>query len=94
MRKGSQLPTLAQPYSSPYKVLEKGPKYFQLDISGKGTATAFTVDSLKPHAKADKTTPHCARATRTGSGQLLQADHLQRGFGPLEMFTLAGLLLS
>ena len=44
VRKGSQLQPLAQPYSSPYKVLERGPKYFRLDIGGK--QTAVTVDRL------------------------------------------------
>ena len=38
---------LAQPYMGPYKVVEKNPKYFRLDIGGK--QTAVTVDRLKPH---------------------------------------------
>ena len=37
VRKGGQLQPLAQPYSGPYKVLEKGPKYFRLDIGGRST---------------------------------------------------------
>jgi hypothetical protein len=40
MRKGGQLQPLAQPYSSPYKVLETGPKYFCLDIGGKHTTVS------------------------------------------------------
>jgi len=44
-----------QPYSGPYKVLEKGPKYFRLDIGGK--QTAVTVDRLKPHTGGAAATP-------------------------------------
>jgi hypothetical protein len=55
VRKGSQLQPLAQPYSSPYKVLERGPKYFRLDIGGKNTAV--TVDRMKPHTGTTETTP-------------------------------------
>jgi hypothetical protein len=47
LRKGGQLQPLAQPYSGPYKVMEKGPRYLGLDIGGKHTAV--TVDRLKPH---------------------------------------------
>jgi len=54
VRKGGQLQPLAQPYSGPYKVLEKGPKYFRLDIGGR--STAVTVDRLKPHTGNAKTT--------------------------------------
>jgi len=46
VRKGSQL----QPLAQPYKVLERVPKYFCLDISGKDTAV--TTDRLKPHTRA------------------------------------------
>jgi hypothetical protein len=55
VRKGNQLQPLAQPYSGPYKVLERGPKYFRLDIGGKNTAV--TVDRLKPHTGTTETTP-------------------------------------
>ena len=55
VRKGGQLQPLAQPYSSPYKVLERGPKYFRLDIGGKSTAD--TVDRLKPHTGTAETAP-------------------------------------
>jgi len=50
VRKGGQLQPLPKPYSGPYKVLERGPKYFRLDIGGKDTAV--TVDRLKPHTGA------------------------------------------
>jgi len=55
VRKGGQLQPLAQPYSGPYKVLERGPKYFRLDIGGK--STAVTVDRLKPHTGTAETAP-------------------------------------
>jgi len=55
VRKGGQLQPLAQPYSGPYKVLERGPKYFRLDIGGKNTAV--TVNRLKPHTSTAETTP-------------------------------------
>jgi cleavage and polyadenylation specificity factor subunit 1 len=55
VRKGGQLPPLAQPYRGPYKVLEQGPKYFRLDIGGKDVAVS--VDRLKPHTGAAATTP-------------------------------------
>jgi len=55
VRKGGQLQPLVQPYSGPYKVLEKGPKYFRLDMGGKHTAV--TVDRLKPHTVGAAATP-------------------------------------
>ena len=55
VRKGGQLQPLAQPYGGPYKVLERGPKYFRLDIGGR--STAVTVDRLKPHTGTAETTP-------------------------------------
>jgi len=55
VRKGGQLQPLAQPYNGPYKVLEKGPKYFRLDIGGK--STAVSVDRLKPHTGRAGATP-------------------------------------
>jgi hypothetical protein len=48
VRKGGQLQPLAQPYSGPYKVLERGPKYKDM---------AVTVDRLKPHTGTAETTP-------------------------------------
>ena len=55
IRKGGQLQPLAQPYSGLYKVLERGPKYFRLDIDGKDTAVS--VDCLKPHTGTAGATP-------------------------------------
>ena len=45
MRKGSQLPPLAQPYEGPSKVLLKGPKFFTIEIVGR--EVTVTVDHLK-----------------------------------------------
>jgi hypothetical protein len=53
--KGGQLPQLAQSYRGPHKVLDKGPKYFCLDIGGKDTAVS--VDRLKLHTGAAAATP-------------------------------------
>ena len=47
LRKGGQLPPLAQPYLGPYNVVEKNPKYFRLDMGGK--VQSLNVDRLKPH---------------------------------------------
>jgi len=47
MRRGGQLPPLVQPYDGPYRVLERDPKFFRLDIGGR--QTALSVDRLKPH---------------------------------------------
>jgi len=47
VRRGGQLPPLAQPYDGPYRVLERDPKFFRLDIGGR--QTALSVDRLKPH---------------------------------------------
>jgi len=69
VRKGGQLQPLAQPYSGLYKVLERGPKYFRLDIGGKDTAV--TVDCLKQHTSTTETSQqhHLDMATHQGSSQ-------------------------
>jgi hypothetical protein len=55
VRKGGQPGPLAPPYSSPYRVLSKGPKYLNTNIGGK--QQAVTVDCLKPHMGAAASTP-------------------------------------
>jgi len=55
VRKGGQPGPLAPPYSSPYRVISKGPKYFSIDIGGK--QQAVTVDRLKPHTGTAASTP-------------------------------------
>ena len=53
--KGGQSGPLAPPYSRPYRVISKGPKYFNIDIGGQ--QQAVTVDRLKPHTGAAASTP-------------------------------------
>jgi len=55
VRKGGQPSPLAQPYSGPYRVISKGPKYFSIDI--RGQQRAITVDRLKPHTGTAASTP-------------------------------------
>jgi len=101
VRKGGQLQPLVQPYSGPYKVLEKGPKYFHLHIGGKDTAV--TVDCLKPHTRVDGTTPDAprgGRAAHPGSSQRHWLHHQHRrcqphrhhlGCQPLQGLALPGI---
>lgn len=46
LRLGPERRPLQSPYSGPYKVLERGPKTFKLDVSGK--ELTVTVDRIKP----------------------------------------------
>jgi hypothetical protein len=46
---------LAPPYSSPYRVISKRPKYFNINIGGQ--QQAVTVDRLKPHTGTAASTP-------------------------------------
>jgi len=55
VRKGGQPGPLAPPYSGPYKVISRGPKYFNIDIGGQHQAV--TVDRLKPHTGTSASTP-------------------------------------
>jgi hypothetical protein len=55
VRKGGQPYPLALPYSGPYRVISKGPKYFSIDIGGQ--QQAVTVDRLKPHTGTSASTP-------------------------------------
>ena len=54
MRKGGQAGPLVPPYSGTYKVIEKGPKYFNIDIGGQ--PQAVTVDRLKLHTGTSAST--------------------------------------
>ena len=55
VKKGGQLPPLVPPYDGPYRVLEKGTKFFKVDIGGK--EVSVTVDCLKPHTGAAAASP-------------------------------------
>ena len=52
VRKGGKPGPLAPPYSSPYKVIDKGPKYFTLHIGIGGQPQAVKVDHLKPACRS------------------------------------------
>jgi transposase InsO family protein len=47
VRKGGQQGPLAPPYSGPYRVVTRNPKYFTIQIGGQDQAVS--VDRLKPH---------------------------------------------
>jgi hypothetical protein len=55
VRKGGQPGLLAPPYSGPYRVVARAPKYFTIDIGGH--EQVVTVDRLKPHTGAAATAP-------------------------------------
>jgi hypothetical protein len=55
VRKGGQPLPLAPPYSGPYRVMSRGPKYFSIDIGGQ--QQAVTVDRLKLHTGTAASTP-------------------------------------
>ena len=55
VKKGGQLAPLVPPYDGPYRVIEKGPKFFKVDIGGK--EVSVTVDRLKPHRGAAAASP-------------------------------------
>ena len=50
IRRGGQLPPLTPPYDGPYLVLERGPKFFKLQVGDR--EVNITVDHLKPHKGA------------------------------------------
>ena len=59
IRRGGRLPPLT-PYDRPYQVLERGTKYFQLQLGDR--EVNITVDRLKPHrvdAPATPVAPAC-----------------------------------
>ena len=47
VKRGGTLPPLTPPYVGPYKILEKGPKVFKLQVGSR--TEVVTVDRLKPH---------------------------------------------
>ena len=53
------MPLQARPYKGPYKMLQKGPKCFTLEIEGK----AVTVDHLKLHTVPYQVSSHAAGGT-------------------------------
>jgi len=50
VKRGGQLPPLSPPYAGPYCVLQRGAKFFTLQLGGR--AETISVDRLKPHLGA------------------------------------------
>jgi hypothetical protein len=79
VRKGAKGP-LAPPYSSPYKVLRKGPKVFHIEVGG--VEQIVTLDRLKPHlgaAIADPAAPPkrgCPPAARAATAGAVHPENL------------------
>ena len=67
IKRGGQLPPLVPPYDCPYHVIEKGPKFFKVDIGRK--EVSITVDRLKPYTGAAAASPaapaRCGRPPNT-----------------------------
>ena len=60
VRRGGSLPPLSPPYQGPYKVLERGPKFFKLQLGPR--QERVSVDRLKPHlGAAPAPVPHAWR---------------------------------
>jgi hypothetical protein len=55
VRQGGQQGMLVPPYSGPYRVLDRSPKYFTVEVGGQ--PQTITVDRLKPHTCPTATTP-------------------------------------
>jgi cleavage and polyadenylation specificity factor subunit 1 len=55
VRRGGQPGPLASPYTGPYQVVERGPKFFRLTIGNQ--QQTVSVDRLKPHTGAAAATP-------------------------------------
>ena len=55
VRRGGQGGPLAAPYNGPYQVLERGPKFFRLNIGNQ--EQTVSVDRLKPHTGTAATGP-------------------------------------
>jgi hypothetical protein len=47
IKRGPAASSLSPLYTGPYKVVERGQKYFRLDVGGR--SEAVSVDRLKPH---------------------------------------------
>jgi hypothetical protein len=55
VRRGGSLPPLSPPYQGPYKVLERGPKFFKLQLGPR--QERVSVDRMKPHLGAAPAAP-------------------------------------
>ena len=67
IKRGGQLPPLVPPYDCPYHVIEKGPKFFKVDIGRK--EVSIIVDRLKLYTGAAAASPaapaRCRRPPNT-----------------------------
>ena len=55
IKRGPAASSLSPLYTGPYKVVERGQKYFRLDVGGR--SEAVSVDRLKPHLGASPLQP-------------------------------------
>jgi hypothetical protein len=55
IRRGGVSKSLAPLYEGPYRVVERSPKYFRVDIGGQ--VEAVSADRLKPHLGSSGVTP-------------------------------------
>jgi len=70
---------ITQPYSGPYKVLEKNPKYFRLDIGGKSTAVTRAAHRQRgndPGGTAQARTPAATAVHLAGHAGNVNGTHL------------------
>ena len=70
VRRGQVAPPLTPLYQGPYLVVEKGPKFYKIDLGGR--EDVVSVDRLKPHRGRAEVT--AARAPRRGQPPLACVD--------------------
>jgi hypothetical protein len=85
VRRGGSLPPLTPPYDGPYRVLDRSPKFFKLQMGDR--EEVISVDRLKPHLGAPDPVPAHPRArgrpARMVSAALSYADAVAGG-GPVD----------
>ena len=82
VQRGSPVPPLTTIYQGPYKVKERGPKYFMVEVGGR--MEAVTVDHFEPHlgtAPVDPAVPPYRGSPPCGP-LLLQHPHQPRSWQP------------
>jgi transposase InsO family protein len=86
VRRGGTLPPLSPPYDGPYAVLQRGPKFFKLQIGDR--EEAVSVDRLKPHMGAAAAAAAQPRRRLGGPFWRAWADHFRPG-APIHLWRLA-----